>query len=245
MVYPDLKTIRTLEIDALRKIMQIGSFSRLGQIQTAAAIAESAINEFRGGVNVHLGFTLEIRLRGDRRGKPVARRIDVGALVQAASDNVSVNNASYSLLIARYADPTTSPIVRKIHFDYEPIEQRNAQEPKPSAHMQICGKFSSHHFAAGYTEVRLKSLYPSWEKPRIPIPPTSIALMLNWLLLEFQTDPASQSILSDPTWRNCVIRAEQAILKPYFAAGARFLASASNAKQRFLQSHLYELGVDA
>lgn len=244
-MYPDLKTIRTLEIDTLRKIMQIGSFSRLGQIQTSAAGAQSAINEFRGGVNVHLGFTLEIRLRGDRRGKPVPRRIDLGALVEAASDNVSVNNASYSLLIARYANPATSPIVRKVHFDYEPIERRNAQEPKPSAHMQLCGKFSPHHLAAGYTEVRLRSLYPAWEKPRIPLPPTSIALMLNWLLLEFQTDPASQAILSDPTWRNCVIRAEQAILKPYFVAGARFLANASSAKQRFLQSHLYELGVDA
>jgi hypothetical protein len=105
--------------------------------------------------------------------------------------------------------------------------------------MQVCGKFSQHHLDAGYTEQRLKALYPRWEKPRVPVPPTSLALMLNWLLLEFQSDPASQAVLRSPAWRACVSRAERTVLGPYFAGAHQFLTSTANRNRRFLQAHLY------
>jgi len=210
----------------------------------AASAAQASINELKGEVNVHLGFTLDIRLRGDRGSKPVSRRIDVGALVQAAPDNKTVRNASYSLLICRYAEPATSPIVRKMHFDYEPAAYRNVAEPKPSVHMQVCGKFSSDHLKAGYVQRRLAGLYPAWEKPRIPLPPTSLALMLNWLLLEFQNDPASQGILNSPEWRKWVAHAERTMLAPYFRAATNFLEGTADRRKRFLQTHLYGMAVD-
>jgi hypothetical protein len=242
-VYPDLATLRKLEMETLRRITQIGEFGKLGQLCAAARAAEGSINEFAGPINVHLGFTLDIRLRGDRGRKPVSRRIDLGALVQADLDNKSVRNASYSLLICRYAVPAKSPIVRKMHFDYEPAAYRNV-EPKPSVHMQICGKFSPGHLKAGYTEKQLEVMYPRWEKPRIPLPPTSLALMLNWLLLEFQNDPASQGILNSPEWRNWVAHAERTMLVPYFRAATTFLESTADKKRRFLQTHLYSMAVD-
>jgi hypothetical protein len=131
-----------------------------------------------------------------------------------------------------------------MHFDYESAAYRDVCEPKPSAHLQICGKLSPDHLRAGYTEMRLKGMYPTWEKPRIPLPPTSLALMLNWLLLEFQNDPASQGILNSPEWRNWVAQAERTMLVPYFKAATTFLASAANKKKRFLQTHLYSMSVD-
>jgi len=70
------------------------------------------IHEERSGVDVNLGFTLDIRLRGDRKGKPIPRRIDFGALVQPGADKKFVRNASNSLIICRTADPATSPLVR-------------------------------------------------------------------------------------------------------------------------------------
>ena len=240
-MYPSLATIRTLEKDTLRRITQIGAFGKLGQLHTAANIAQASINERGGEINVHLGFTLDIRLRGDRGGKAVSRRIDLGALVQAAPDKKSVRNASYSLLICRYANPAKSPIVRKMHFDYEPVAYRKVTEPKPSAHMQVCGKFSPDHLKAGYTEMRLQGMYPRWEKPRIPLPPTSLALMLNWLLLEFQDDPASQGILNSPEWRKWVAHAERTMLVAYFKAATKFLERNANKEQVFLQTHLYNM----
>lgn len=243
-MYPDLAVLRKLEKDTLRRVTEIGEFGRLGELQTAASVAEASINEFRGPVDVNLGFRLDIRLRGDRKGKAVRRRLDIGALVEPAPDNKSIRNASYSLLICRYGDAETSPIVRKVHFDYEPVAFRNTAEPKPSVHLQMCGKLSRHHFKVGYTEVRLQAMYPAWEKPRIPLPPTSLALILNWLLLEFQSDPASQGILNSPAWRNWVAKAERTVLLPYFESATAFLSSTANSRKRFMQTHLYDMTAD-
>jgi hypothetical protein len=63
--------------------------------------------------------------------------------------------------------------------------------------------------------------------------------MLNWLLLEFQSDPASQAVLRSPAWRACVARAERTVLVPYYAGAHQFLVSAANQSRRFLQAHLY------
>jgi hypothetical protein len=243
-VYPDIVTIRNLEKDTLRQITQISEFGRLGELQAAANAGLAGVNDQRGGVDVHLGFALDIRIRGDRQGKAVSRRIDVGALVAVSPDKKTVSNASYSLLICRYANPQSSPIVRKVHFDYESLALRNHNEPKPTAHLQICGKLSPHHLKAGYIATRLNALYPTWEKPRFPLPPTSIALLLNWLLLEFQTDPASQGILNSPAWRNLVARAERAVLTKYFSDATKFLSSAGDKQKRFLQTYLYNMSVD-
>lgn len=87
-------------------------------------------------------------------------------------------------------------------------------------------------------------MYPAWEKPRFPLPPTSIALMLNWILLEFQTDTASQGILNSPVWRKLVARAERTILAKYFSEASKFLESAGNKERRFLQTYLYDMSVD-
>jgi hypothetical protein len=243
-VYPDIATIRNLERETLQQILRISEFGRLSELQAAASTGLANINDQRGGVDVHLGFALDIRLRGDRQGKAVSRRIDVGALVEVSADKKTVSNASYSLLICRRANPESSPIVRKVHFDYESFALRNQDEPKPTAHLQICGKLSPHHLKAGYTVTRLNGLYPAWEKPRFPLPPTSIALILNWLLLEFQTDPASQGILNSPAWRNFVARAERAVLTKYFSEATKFLLSAGDMQKRFLQTHLYNMSVD-
>jgi len=238
-MYPSASELRKLERETLRRVTEIGEFGKLGDLQSAANRAISSINELTGTVDVNLGFILDIRLRGDRKGKPVPRRIDLGALVVATADNKHVRNASYSLLICRNSQPKTSPVVRKIHFDYEPEAFRNLAEPKPSFHMQLCGKLSPHHRNEGYSEIKLQALYPGWEKPRIPIAPTCIALMLNWLLLEFQADPASQAILRNPSWRKWVAHAERMILLPYFAAAKKFLDSTAHKDRRFLQAHLY------
>lgn len=243
-MFPKLSELRKLERDTLRRVFEIGEFGKLGQLQAAASKAAASINEHRGPIDVNLGFTLDVQLRSDPKGKSVRRRIDLGALIEATPDNKLVRNASYSLLICRYAEPATSPIVRKMHFDYDPLAFRNPADPKPSVHMQVCGKFSRHHVAAGYMEKRLSALYPRWEKPRIPVAPTSLALMLNWLLLEFQSDPASQSILRNPEWREWVAHAERTMLIPYFGAATLFLASTAKVKKRFLQTHVYGMAVD-
>lgn len=243
-MYPTLADLRSLEKTTLKMFCEIGEFARLGGLQADANAAAAAVNEYKGPINVHLAFTLDIRLRADRKKTQVRRRVDVGALVQPTPDNKSIQNATYSLLICRNAEPTASPIVRKFHIDYEPAKFRNLAEPKPSVHMQFCGNLSPQHLAAGYTELRLQPLYPHFEKPRLPLPPTSLALMVNWLLLEFQSDPASQAVLRNPSWRAHVAKAERTVLAPYYTAATQFLTGAGSAHKGFFQAHLYEMASD-
>lgn len=243
-MYPNARDLRRLEKHTLRCISEIGEFGRIGNLQVLAREAAARIDEDRGTVDVHLGFPLDIRLRSDRHSKPIPRRVDLGALVAVAQDHNSVTNASYSLVICKTADPRRGPILRKLHFDYEPIGGRNPFEPKPTVHMQVCGRLSQHHMTAGYSEVRLQSLYPRFEKPRIPVAPTSIALMLNWLLLEFQSDVGAQAILRAPRWRRLVAEVERQLLSQYYDEAASFLRRTSERRKRFLQSFVYEMTVD-
>lgn len=240
-MFAKLSDIRDLEHRTLKAITEIPPFAKLNDLVDQAAAALGRFSP-KGAIDFDLGFLLDIRLRGDRHAKLVERRVDLGVLVQPNSTNKDeIGNVSYSLLICKTKEPKTSPILRKAHFDYEPVSNRNHSEPKPSVHMQICGKYSRHHAAAGYEPQRLSALYPEFEKPRIPLPPTSLALLLNWLLLEFQNGSAAQPILKDERWRKLVCDAERTVLIPYFKGGAEYLTSAKNVGRRFLQSFVYEM----
>jgi len=240
-MYAKLSDVRNLEHRTLKAITEIAPFAKLNDLVSQASAALGRYSP-KGPIDFHLGFLLDIRLRGDRHAKLLERRVDLGVLVQGdATSKDKIGNVSYSLLICKYKEPATSPILRKAHFDYESAAWRNQSEPKPSVHMQICGKYSPHHTAAGYGTQRLNALYPGFEKPRIPLAPTSLALMLNWLLLEFQNGSAAQPILKDEQWRRLVSDAERVVLRPYFDGGAKYLNSARNAGQRFLQSFIYEM----
>jgi hypothetical protein len=243
-MFPDIASLRALEIDTLRCITELGVFGRLSELQLAARQAITSIQENRGPINIHLGFTLDIRLRADRRKTQVRRRVDIGALVEVASDKQSIRNASYSLTICRGADPRSGSILRKLHFDYEPLSSRNLTEDKPSVHMQVCGKLSPQHRAAGYTDIQLQGLHPGFEKPRIPSMPTSLALMINWILVEFQSDVASPQVLRTPQWRKLVAKAERQVLTQYYKGALAFLTNTDSVEKRFLQTHLYEMKVD-
>lgn len=243
-MYPTPQQMRALEEAALKRIIHVSGFARISGLQAAASAALTALSNCRIGVDIHLGFTMELRLQDGPKNVPSERRLDIGVLVVASPDGKLVRSASYSLIICKFANCASTPIVRKLHFDFEPIGFRGGADPKPSSHMQLCGTFSAAHLAAGYQESRLHALYPRVEKPRVPTMPTSLALMLNWLLLEFQSTTAAQAILNDPAWRTAVVEAERLVLVPYFESAATFLKQAKHMNDRFLQRCLYQMSHD-
>lgn len=243
-MYPKLSELRDLECETLRRVGEIPEFAKLIELRASANAAFGRANPYRGALNIQLGFRLDIRLRVRKKRSEFRRWVSVGAVVVPDEDTDTVRHASYSLVICRNDKPAESPIVRKFHIDYEPIELRNYGDPKPSVHLQWCGTFSAGQVAEGYSQARLMQLYPSFEKPRIPSTPTSIAIMLNWLLLEFQDDPAAQPVLKNAQWRALVARAERTVLAPYYEGAASFLKKSGNSGKRFLQCFQYELPSD-
>lgn len=240
---PDAKALAQLEKDTLQTITRIGTFARLGDIFNDAGKYLQSVWLAKGQVEAHLAFEVAAGLRADK-GKPkIRRRFDVSVLIESdKSHKPLTTNASYSVVFCDGVDPQTCKVLRKFHFDYESIATRHEGEPKPTTHLQICGDFSSHHLETlGYQAEQISAWHPAFEKPRIPVQPTCLALLLNWIFLEFHTDPTINAILKDQQWNALVRKAEQQVLLPYFQEATEFLQGEANRHLSFVQSHQYEM----
>jgi hypothetical protein len=93
----------------------------------------------------------------------------------------------------------------------------------------------------GYRPTSIDRWYPDFEKPRIPGIPVSLALLINWLLLEFQTDRSARAILTNGRWRGLIADAEKIVLYPFFQEAANYFSVAQPPNHRFVENYLYEL----
>jgi hypothetical protein len=235
----DAVELSELEKKTLRTIQSVGAFAKLGGIWEGAM---KFANQTRPGhLDVHLSLVLDLGLRSDA-GRPVKRRIDLSAFVASSGGRPCLTtNASYSIVVCDGPEPASNAVLRKLHFDYEAPSTRNHAEPKPTSHVQICGKFNAYNLDDGYQESQIEHWYPRLEKPRIPVQPTCLALLINWVLMEFPADLGATQILKDPTWRAHVRSAERTVLKPYYKSAADFLTAARNDELSFFEAHLYEV----
>lgn len=227
-----------LERNAIQTIRTEGVFGRLNSLVLAAQRAQ-VVGSTRVPINVSLSFTLPTRLREDVGQHAVERAFHVGCLAVPSDGNDAISYLSYSVLICQDAHPSTH-VARKFHFDFEPASMRNVAESKPTFHLQLCGKLSEHHEGAGYTEQDIHHLVPSWSQPRVPAQPMSLALVLNWLFIEFGCEASVRDARLSPRWRSLVREAERSVLRPYFEACSAFLSANANADESFYSAHIYE-----
>jgi len=239
MMYPHLQNLIGLEIDTLQTISEIGDFQNFAGLYQQG-LAHRSIRKQAASLDLHADFILDVRLRGDKRTSICKRWVHIGALIEGDRASNEVTRASYSFVLFR-GDNVNTPVVRKLHFDFEPISERNHVEPKPSSHIQMCGKASQHLIDQGFKPERLSHHYPSFEKPRVPALPISFALLIDWLFIEFQSDRYSKAIYQNSKWRNQVIEAEKVVLKPYFEGAAKYIGSAAHATNPLIRSMLYGL----
>lgn len=231
--------LNRLEAQVLQTIRTQGVFGRLNSLVAAAKEAQ-IYTKSKMPINVNLNFTLPTRLREDVGKHAIERGFNVGCLVVPSNDNKDeISHLSYSVLIGQDAYPSKR-VARKFHFDFEPASMRNNAESKPTFHLQLCGELSSHHQALGYTEDDIIHLLPSWSQPRVPAQPTSLALILNWLFIEFGHEAVVKNARLAPRWQSLVREAERSVLKPYFDACSAFLAAAGHEDESFFSAHIYE-----
>lgn len=230
--------LKKLEHDAIQTICTQGPFFRLNTLNQAALGAQTKVNSGpKTPIDVSLSFTLPTRLREDAGHSAIERAFHVGGIV-CPGENDEIAHLSYSVLICKDAHPGKH-VARKFHFDYEPASGRS-DESKPTFHLQLCGELSRHHAAVGYTEDDISHLLPAWSQPRVPAQPMSLALVLNWLFIEFGRDPSVSAARLNPRWQSLVRDTERTILKPYFDACSAFLAAARHEDDSFYSALLYE-----
>jgi hypothetical protein len=166
------------------------------------------------------------------------RWIHLGCRATCAPNADEIVELTYSVLIEK-GGGSSKEVARKFHFDFEPASQRNIEEAKPTFHLQMCGKLSRHHEDEGFVDSDIVHLLPGWSKPRIPIQPTSLALILDWLFIEFESEHAVSTTRKDSNWMGLVRSAERTVLRPYYEACFRFLDSTENESESFVSKHLY------
>ncbi len=232
-----LSELKALEWKTIQTIRTDGAFGRLFSLVSTAHQA-NVVPKSTGPMDVHLSFTLPTRLREDKGRHAIDRDFHVGCLA-GTNGGDDISHLSYSVLIGEGSDPNKA-VARKFHFDFEPVAMRDPAESKPTHHLQICSKLSGHHRHAGYTDNDINHLLPSWSQPRIPTQPTSLALVLNWLFIEFGSEASVKAARTSPHWRSVVRAAEQKVLKPYYEACARFLTSNANDNESFISKSIYE-----
>lgn len=230
--------LQKLEISVLRAIRTEGVFRRLDSLATAASQAQEFIGP-RAPINLGLNFTLPTRLREDGHGPAIRRPFHVGCLAHCSAKGNEIESLSYSVLIGQEEYPSRR-VARKFHFDFEPAILRNPAEAKPTFHLQLCGELSEHHEINGYALEHIAHLLPSWSQPRVPVQPMSLALVLNWLFIEFGGEPPVIEARTSPRWRSLVREAERSILTPYFKECSEFLSGAGNADESFYSRVLYQ-----
>lgn len=234
-----LSSLKKLDQRALRTIGTDGPFGRLNSLMGAASCAHIAPKS-KAPVDIHLSFTLPTRLREDPGKGVIERDFHVGCCAEAEGNGDTISKLSYSVLIGEEASPSKK-VARKFHFDYEPLLLRNPSEVKPTFHLQMCGELSPHHISNGYCNSDIEHLLPSWSQPRIPAQPMSLALIIDWLLIEFGKETSVQNARISPAWRSVVREAEREILTPYYKSCYEFLTSSASSEESFLTSQLYEV----
>lgn len=230
--------LKRLDNQAIQAIRTQGVFGRLNSLAAAAQQAQIAPSS-KVPINLNLSFTLPTRLREDVGHRAVERAFHVGCLAVPSCKNDEISQLSYSVLICQDAYPSRR-VARKFHFDFEPVSTRHTAESKPTFHLQLCGELSEHHESSGYTEDDIRHLLPSWSQPRVPAQPMSLALILNWLFIEFGCEASVKEARLNPRWLSVVRDAERSVLKPYFEACSAFLTSRANDDESFFSAHIYE-----
>lgn len=231
-------SLQKLESDTIQAIRTLGAFGRLVSLQGAAKQAQIQRSS-KGPINLNLNFTLPTRLRESPRGQVIERNFHVGCFACADNGGDNISQLTYSVIICEHASPELK-VARKFHFDFEPAFARNHNESKPTYHLQLCGKLSPHHKEIGYTDDHINHLLPAWSQPRVPVQPTSLILVLNWLFMEFGSEQSVIDVRKEPRWRKLVRDAEREILTPYYESCAEFLKASANMEESFFSKGLYE-----
>ena len=241
-MYPQLRNLVELDRETLSIILKIPEFrAAMHDLHVSASSENRKRGLSSNRLDFHSLFDMELKLRSDANRKTTfKRKVFVGALIEGNSGSNQVNRSSYSLLLFK-RNCVDSPVLRKLHFDYENPSISHKVEAKPKVHLQMCGKASPHLIDKGFKEFRLCHMYPSIEKPRIPSIPTCLALMLDWLILEFSTDREIKKILEHVQWRDHVVEAEKQVLGPYFASISDYLSGPSHRHSPLIRSMLYGL----
>lgn len=195
---------------------------------SAAKICSTALSVKSKMINSPIDFQSYFDLNVGNKYK---QRIHIGSLIQSDYSQVT-----YYLAICDYNIRGRScTIRRKFHFDYDNGTVTSKQS-RPRYHFQYAGEKPSgmDDHGALYEKV----LYPSLSEPRFPYTPMSLALLLNYVFIEFRTE-ITNKISEDNKWRDLVKTNETKLLKPYYGNCWNLFNGSHSSNRLFTTDYCY------
>lgn len=136
-------------------------------------------------------------------------RIFIGALIRKYPSHDKICWMTHYLSIAENTD-TTWRILRKFHFDYVTQDKMH-----PCFHLQYGGELPPAMNIDGIEDKHIEPLLPKVRQPRIFFTPVTIALLMNMLFYEFQSDDID-IIREGLAWQKIIRDNERDILVRYY-----------------------------
>lgn len=221
--YCELKKIERKTFDYLRKDPHVKAC--FGELNYKAGNQYDLIKNDNLLGRTDIDFDAKFDLKLDKDGKEY--RIHLGAKVDS-------NNSSFFVAVC-HKKAEAWRILRKFHFDYDKHGCRNSH---PIFHLQYAGEPlpSMDEYSEHYDDV----LNPWLSEPRLFYPPMTLALLMNTVLKEFNTE-ITEKLLTDGNWRRIVRENEIFAFKDYFEKCRSFLDSPEHrpSKKLFLTDYCY------
>ena len=139
---------------------------------------------------------------------------------------------SYSLGVAHRNNSTE--LIRRFHFDYDHEKVREKQKAFIS-HLQYGGISGKGFSGAQFLTTNIE---PKLSVPRLNFPPMNLALLLDIVFCEFQTE-MTKKITEDPSWRNLIKENEVFLLKDYFNTISNHIDSVRHNKETLVRDICY------
>lgn len=217
MTYPSFGELRDSDIDAMAFIAAgKKAFAMLPELLAACAKYRDQSRSRRDTYfSYHLNFRMAVYERA-YKFRPFEKRFHISGCMERDAETPNLRSAKYDIVVATGAE-FSDGIERKLHFDYD-AKIQGSDEPKPTSHLQFCGRLNDAHRDLGITNEEIERFRWTVDKPRIPCLPMSLAMVLQWIFLEYHFDPTGNQLPLDGGWRGSVRKAEHAILVPYFEA---------------------------
>lgn len=225
--FPKVNELKSLELKTLQYLCDCKAINEEGgfvNFLSAAKMCYSALsarcNLRKSPIDFQSYFDLNILKK--------LQRFHIGSLIQ---NNYS--QVTYYLAICDFdVNDKSCKILRKFHFDYDNGTVTSKQS-HPRYHFQYAGKKPSGMDDHG--DLYETVLYSPLSEPRFPYTPMSLALLLNYVFIEFKTEITNE-ISEDNKWRELVKTNEIKLLEPYYKKCKDFFAVGGHSPKKLFTS---------
>jgi len=167
--------------------------------------------------NLNIDFEAKFKLSIDGEDRTVFLGVNLGS---------NFSHVSYMLSFCESSDEEDINLIRKFHFDYE---INTGDTYKPVYHLQYGGKLTPFMLES---KAREDHIYSWLSIPRINFVPINLALLLDFIFIEFKND-VTDKITEKSEWRDFIKMNEDFLLKDYYKTINGFFSREHSSKNLF------------